>query len=443
MVVRQWTRCEVRALRVVALRLTQEKFAERAGYSAAAVGKWERATSERPVRGESAQDLDTVLAQLDPEQRARFRSAVDILDDDGAKHARSATSPPRAVRGEYRDGQKADGDVKRREFGKLTATTALAITLPGNHNRIGMSDAQRLSDDIDALDKADQQSGGAVLVDFAVQHLGKAKERLLTGVFADRSGRAFTTATGELSVLTGWLAYDSDRQALAQSCYADAMALGVEAGDTELIAHTCLYAANQAISLVRSGRGGSLHRALQLIDRARDLMRGRPPGRIHALIAIREAQARGLLGELQAFERAVATAHRELECAVQYEPLEAVPQWLRFVTHSEVADHEARGYADIGKLGRAVELYCAAMQHPAAPRNITNIRAWSAATRAALGDINGALEEGMTVLADLSTVSSTRTLRHLEPVRTAAARAGVGADFRAAYDSLDQKVITA
>ncbi|MFF3570019.1 helix-turn-helix domain-containing protein [Nocardia jiangxiensis] len=63
MVVSQWTRCEVRALRVVALRLTQEKFAERVGYSAAAVGKWERATSERPVRGESAQDLDTLLAQ--------------------------------------------------------------------------------------------------------------------------------------------------------------------------------------------------------------------------------------------------------------------------------------------------------------------------------------------------------------------------------------------
>jgi hypothetical protein len=306
-----------------------------------------------------------------------------------------------------------------------------------------MNDARRLMDDVAALDQADQQSGGAGLVSFAARHLEQAKERLLTGAFDDRSGCAFTQATGELAVLTGWLAYDADQQELARRCYADAMALGAEADNPELIAHTCLYAANQSIALVRSGDGGSLHRALQLIDRARDLMRGRPPGRIHALIAVREAQARGLLGDREAFDRAIATAWRELEYAVEYEPLESVPQWLRFVTHSEVADHEARGYSDVGNLGHAFELYCAAMQHPAGPRNATGIRAWCASTRVGLGDLNGALEDGMAVLMNLSTVSSTRVLRALKPVHAAAVQSDAGADFLALYNSLDQKAITA
>lgn len=426
----------MRALRVTALRLTQEKFAERIGYTTSGVAKWERSTDDRPVRGESAQDLDTALSQLDQEQRARFDAALEESEDP-LPIARRALAPPGKTALQEVD------DVKRREFGKLTATAVLAITLPSNHSRIGMSDARRLMEDVDALVEADQNSGGAALVAFAANHLAKAKERLLTGVFDDRSGCAFTQATGELAVLTGWLAYDADQQALARSCYADAMALGAEADNPELIAHTCLYAANQSIALVRSGDGGSLHRALQLIDRARDLMRGRPPGRIHALIAVREAQARGLLGDREAFDRAIATAWRELEYAVQYEPLESVPQWLRFVTYSEVADHEARGYADVGDLGHAFELYCAAMQHPAGVRNATGIRAWCAATRVGLGDLDGALEDGIAVLTDLSTVSSTRVLRALEPVHTAAGQSDAGAHFRALYDALDQKAITA
>jgi hypothetical protein len=182
---------------------------------------------------------------------------------------------------------------------------------------------------------------------------------------------------------------------------------------------------------------------LQLTDRSRDLMRGRPPGRIHALIAVREAQAYGLLGDRMAFGRAVATAWRELEQALQFEPLEEVPQWLRFVTYSEIADHEARGYADMGDLRRSVDLYATAVGRPAGVRNATIVRAWSAATRARLGDISGALEHGFPALLHLSAIASTRTLSRLEPVRTAVDRSPAGADFRDLYDALTQKAITA
>jgi hypothetical protein len=161
------------------------------------------------------------------------------------------------------------------------------------------------------------------------------------------------------------------------------------------------------------------------------------------LIALRDAQAYGLLGDRIAFGRAIATAWRELDGAMQFEPLEDIPQWLQFVTHSEVADHEARGYGDTGDLRRSAELYSKALEHPSGARNGTAILASSAAVRATLGDISGALEHGRAALANLSAISSTRTLRRLEPVRVAVEGVSAGMEFRDMYDSLEQKAITA
>ncbi|MGV9723897.1 helix-turn-helix domain-containing protein [Nocardia beijingensis] len=451
MIVSTWTRKEVRALREVALRMTQEEFAEKVGFQTATVQKWEqRTTAERPVRGRSAEALDTIYNGLEPAQRERFWHQLAGAPPKTGGHpvlsGAETIQPEPANAGDGAVGmhvREVEDDVKRREFNKLAAVGAVAVLVPDSADRIGMSDAERLLADVDALGQEDQRTGGAQLVGFAVDKLAHALDRLQTGVFDSATGSAFTKATGELAVLAGWLAYDADRHPLARRCFADAMALGTEANDDDLIAHTCLIAANQSSSLARANRGGSPHKALQLADRARTLMRGRPPGRIHALIAVREAQACGILGDRIAFGRAIATAWRELDEAMQSEPLEEVPQWLRFVTYSEVADHEARGYADIGDLRRSVEMYSAAVEHPAAMRNATIVRAWSAATRARLGDITGALEHGYPALSDLSAIASTRTLRRLAPVRTAVDRVPAGAEFRQLYDSLAHKAVTA
>lgn len=442
MIVSTWTKREVRALRKSALRLTQEKFAERVGYSAAAVGKWEQATKERPVRGSSAQDLDTVLANLDAAQLARFEEALSG-DDETAK---SSLAPPGDAIARFRDTQESD--VKRRDFGRVAVATAVAAALPTNHMRIGHDDVQRLLSEVMDLDEQDQRAGGTSLVGRAVRELEQARELLDTCAFDARTGNAFTAATGELAVLAGWLAYDSDLHVLARRCYADALALGAEADDNILQAHTCLYAANQASSLARpnqvtaSDRTGSPYKALQLTDRARDLVRGLPAGRIHALVGLREAQAYALLGDRSAFGRAIAMAWRELDHAMQFEPLDEVPQWLRFVTPSEVADTEARGYADMGDLRRSIDLYSTAVEHPASARNSTIVRAWSAATRARAGDVTGALEHGLPALQSLSSVSSTRILRRLEPVRTAVAVSRAGTEFCDMYDILSRKALT-
>jgi hypothetical protein len=445
--VTDWTGAEVKALRCAALRLTQEEFAEQVGYQPVTVRKWQRATDSRPIRGKSALDLDTQLARLDKQQAERFWAAVARARNSGHPGRYESAIPAESC-GSASDiyASEADAEVKRREFGRLAATAGAAAFLESwdvTGVRIGMADAQRLMETVAALEFEDQRAGGAPLVSTALAQLARAKNLLETGTFDTATGDAFTSATGELAVLAGWLAFDADLHTLARRCYFDAMALAVQANDAELTAHSCLYAANQSIALSRTGQA-SPHHALRLIDRARDLMRGRPPGRIHALIAIRQAQATGLLGDRQGFGRAIATAWREVDQAVEYEPLAECPVWLRTVNHNEVRGHEARGYGRTGDLTKAVSLFESAASEGSTSRNAVNTRAWLASTRAAAGDLDGALADGLSVLEHLDNgVSSPRTVKVLEPIRRATVNVSAGAEFRDRFDKLAQTGITA
>ena len=435
MTVSRWTRTEVRALREAALRETQEEFAERAGYTLATIKKWHRATWDKPVRARSAETLDTMLRDLDTDQRARFDAETAAVSDPVVGSVEEEGRPGMAL-GMY--AWEVDSDVRRREFGKLA--TAVTVTAVGGWpfgEHIGQADARRLLTAVDELVKQDQQTGGGALVRPALELLAHAKHTLDTASYDTTAGNAFASATGHLAVQAGWLAYDADLHQLARRCYGDALALAGEAGDEDLVAHTCLNAANQSIALARNGPG-SPHHALKLIDRARVLTRGRPPGRIHALIAVREAQAQGLLGERRGFGRAVATAWREAEQAIDFEPLEECPQWLRFVTPAEVLGHEARGYGRIGEARKCIELLEAAATEETGTRNAVHTRAWMAAAHARTGDIPTAVAVGMPVLAELETITSSRTLRVMEPIRTTDHPAA--ADFHNRFAALEKAV---
>lgn len=440
MIVGGWTGKESLALRK-ALRMSQEEFAFEMGYTKDTVYRWEHL--KHALRGKSAQDLDSRLEGLDDRQLRRFKIllAAAYATSPSEDPGQGGVTPSKLVAVEQPAGEyglytwEVDGDVRRREFGRAAAAGA-ALLYIGSQGRIGTSDVQRLLDGVDALEQEDQCCGGAALVDFALEQLACHKHTLDTGAYDTATGTALASATGQLAVLTGWLAYDADRHQQARRCYSDAMALGTESGDGDLIAHTCLYAANHSLALSSRGEG-SPARALMHIDQARQLMRGKPPGRIHVLIAIREAQARGVLGDRAAFGRSISTAWRELGEADEFEPLSECPSWLRSVNHSEVRGHEARGWTRVGEPAKAVELFELAVQQDDRVRNALNNRACLASARAGLGDISGALRDAEPILTDLeTTVTSIRTLRALTPLRTAVTDNPKGAAFRHRFDTL-------
>ncbi|NKY60523.1 helix-turn-helix domain-containing protein [Nocardia flavorosea] len=71
MAIIKWTGLEVAALRM-ALRDTQEQFADRIGCSVEAVGKWERRGAGIVLGAKYSECMDTACRRLDDEQKARF-----------------------------------------------------------------------------------------------------------------------------------------------------------------------------------------------------------------------------------------------------------------------------------------------------------------------------------------------------------------------------------
>ncbi len=402
--------------------MTQEQFAEQIGWSVATVRKWERATESRPVRGQRAADLDSWLAKLSPEQMRRFALAV------------SSTRPSTQVNpspGNIDD----EADVNRREFGKAAALTAVAFPA-SNHSRIGMADVERLNAFTTELETADQAVGGAGLLSAAVDALERSQSLLHSRVFDDATGRAWMSAVGALAVETGWLAYDADRVQLARRCYSDALSLASMAEDDELAVHACMNAALQSISLVRTGHSSPSY-ALALTRRAADLVRRRPAGRIHALIAAREAAAYGTAGDRRSMERAMSAAWREMDNAAEHEPMGECAPWLRFVDHSEIRFHEARACTDIGNHSRALVLHEVVAGEPASAGNSVHASAWWSAALARTGDTRSAVEAGTPVLEALEGwLASPRALKALEPVRELVDSASGGEEFKARFYAL-------
>ncbi|BDU07795.1 hypothetical protein FMUBM48_40580 [Nocardia cyriacigeorgica] len=426
------------------MRMTQERFAERVGYEPPTIRKWERATAARPVRGESAEALDSVLAGLDAEQLARFQAvvgggfgALDVL----------AIGPATGASGDSLETGIPTGalevevdEMKRREFGIFcgAAVVGPVMNLSVSGGRIGVSDAARLLAEVDTLAEREQVVGGGALVKQAVVGLNRAKAALEACEFTERAGKAYMSAVGELATIAGWLAFDADMHELARRCYREAFALAGESGDDQLTVHLCLNVANQVVALSRTGQAHP-HRALGLVERASELTRKQPPGRVHALMAAREAQSYSVLGDRSGFGRAIATAWRELEHAMEHERFDECPLWLRFVTATEVRCHEAAGIGALGDLRKSLELSSdLALEHSGA-RNSAAYRAGWAAALARVGDVETAVKQGLEVLVDLErSVSSPRTLRNLEPVRRAA-EGRSDDEFNRRFDDLVQQ----
>ncbi|WP_280397951.1 helix-turn-helix domain-containing protein [Nocardia carnea] len=412
----------MRALRDAALRMTQEQFAEQIGWSVATVRKWERATESRPVRGQRAADLDSWLARLSPEQMRRFALAVSAPRTAAQRHSPSGVGDDEA-------------DVNRREFSMAAALT-VATTPTWQPSRIGMADVDRLNAYTTQLESADQMVGGAGHLPAAVDALEHAQGLLHSCVFDGKTGRAWMSAVGALAVETGWLAYDANWMQLARRCYSDALSLAAMADDDGLAIHAYMNAALQTIALARTGDASPSY-ALGLTHRAGDLARRQPTGRIHALIAAREAAAYGTARDRRGVERAISAAWREMDNAVDHEPFDDCPSWLRFVNHSEIRGHEARASTDVGHHARAVALYEVAAGEPASAGSTVHRAAWWSAALARTGDTRAAIEAGTSVLGALEDwLESPRALKVLKPVRFAADTISEGEEFRVRFDAL-------
>ena len=165
-------------------------------------------------------------------------------------------------------------------------------------------------------------------------------------------------------------------------------------------------AANERRSLAREG----LRLALQAADQARH----EPIPRLHALIAMRHANAASLLGDEAAFRSAITRARRELDRGVRADD----PEWIQFVDETEITGHEAMGVLNLGKPGRGETLYRTVLDSNLTRRNRTYYGALLSGALLKQHAREHAIAEGMSVLPALADgVTSVRTLNELRPLR--------------------------
>jgi len=236
---------------------------------------------------------------------------------------------------------------------------------------------------------------------------------------------------------TGWIALDAGHLTLARPRYEKARELAVSAGDVTLAVHALISQSMLHAEMARTGPSPeSARQALGPAYQAADEGRYVPMPPLHALIALRHADAASLLGDKAAFQAAIAQARRELNRG----PWDGdPPQWLRFVSETEITETEATGYLDLGDAARSAMLYRRVLTSDLSPRN-------RASNGVGLADAllrQGAHQEAVATATDVlpaleSGVTSVRCLNRLRLIRRAVDNIAWAQEFRERFDAAEQ-----
>lgn len=287
-----------------------------------------------------------------------------------------------------------------------------------------------------ALYIRDRAVGGTALLPSALQQWQRAVPTV-QGTSAGGSAPQLLGAAAELALCTGWIALDAGHLTLAQPLYEKARELAVSAGDVTLAVHALTSQSMLHAEMARAGPGPeSARQALALAYQAADEGRYTPLPPLHALIALRHASAASLLGDKAAFRAAIGQARRELNRG----PWDGdPPQWLRFVSETEITETEAEGYLDLGDTARSAMLYRQVLTFDLSPRN-------RASNGAGLADAllrQSAHQEAVATATDVlpaleSGVTSVRCLNRLRLIRRAVGNVAWAQEFRERFDAAEQ-----
>ncbi|HUY46916.1 MAG TPA: helix-turn-helix domain-containing protein [Streptosporangiaceae bacterium] len=327
-------------------------------------------------------------------------------------------------------------ELSRRDFSGLAAAAGVAAALPsvsapravnGSHIRYWRACT-------DVLYVRDRAVGGTVLVSPALQQWQRVR-LALKGSTAGESGRQLLAVAGELALCIGWIALDGGR--LARPLYERARELAASAGDAVLAVHALTNQSMLYAEMARTGPSREPARqALRLAYQAADGGRYIPMPRLHALIALRHASAASLLGDKAAFQAAIIQARRELDRGPRdSDP----PEWLRFVSETEITGVEARGYLNLGEASRSAMLYRQVLVSGLSPRNRASYGAGLADALLKQGARQDAVAAAMDVLPSLEGgVTSMRCLNRLRLVRQAAGNTTGAQQFCERFDAAER-----
>ncbi|MER5629757.1 tetratricopeptide repeat protein [Streptomyces nitrosporeus] len=319
-------------------------------------------------------------------------------------------------------------DVLRRVFMTSgTATVAAAslglggpsaaagpLTVPVQR-RVGEAEVGAVEKAVREIRLLDDRHGADGLYLKAVEPLRVAFALLDAGTTARRStvDRLYSSA-GELAISVGWLAHDSGHLDDARSHYAEALATARLAGDAALEAHAFC---NTSFLARDMGRAREAVRAAEA-----GLRVARPLGspRLLALLSLREAGGRAVLGDRSGCEQAIGRARTAFERGAAGTDLE----WMSFFREAELEFLIAQCWSALGDWPKACwhARRAARLQDPHFTRNLALYQAQLAGDLTRAGTADEAADACHQVLDLLERVHSSRirimladTVRALAP----------------------------
>lgn len=333
--------------------------------------------------------------------------------------------------------------MDRRKFGTTVLGAALAATAATPRTAaaatsglelVGAPHVKFFRDAADSIWAHDNKHGSGAALGKGLTHYRQAQALLDRARCDDRTGRELASATGELAMVSAWLAFDSENQDEATRCYTAALKLAVQSHDDDLMVNVLDGMRLQAWRL------GNRPEALQLSRRASDRVYARreSSNRLQALFAAREAVAHAAVGDTRECQRALTRAAREVDRGID-NPDD--PLWMHFVTPTEIQFIEAQAMMFLDQHDKAITVFRDAVDaaEGCSLRDEASYRAYLASALAQQGDTSNAVTEGLSALTLLEdSVKSPRLVAEMRTVRatTRGTHSGDTATFNDRFDAL-------
>lgn len=257
------------------------------------------------------------------------------------------------------------------------------------------------------FDGMDRSFGGDQSRDLAIKYLHDHVMPRLEGTFDERVGRDLFHAAAVLCEVIGYMAYDSERHALAQRYFIQSLRLAKEACSSAYGAFVLTTMSHQAMYL------GRPQQALRLAEAARQSYTGSHVASVQTEAAMHAARAYAVLGDETSTTQALLAAERSFALHGTQDSPEWASHWGETLFAAFVGDT----WLSLGKPAQArPHLARAAHDSQGQPRRMV----YSSAQLAKLAVLEGDAEQAGTyaltateVAENLKSKRSTKLIRDL------------------------------
>ncbi|WP_306359803.1 helix-turn-helix domain-containing protein [Nocardia sp. CC227C] len=181
--------------------------------------------------------------------------------------------------------------------------------------RVSQPDVDRIVRSINEIHELQLMAGGDQLCALASSQVRYVEQLLDRGTYTDPVGKVLTSAGAEMMTAAGWVHYDAGRWQQAKRYYADAAQAATISGDGVAAAHAWINAC-----LLSYREGSRPKEGVKLAEAAQLAARREGGPKLRALAAVREAEARSVLGDRTGTAAAVSRAQRAYESARGHDP---------------------------------------------------------------------------------------------------------------------------